>query len=174
MFGGKELHSKVNNICLNVNNILINDPHIISEVPNEYFITIGQKLANLLPTLLTLTSPLPMIPYNLQSSYPTSKDEIISFINGLKNGSASGLDIVSVKLIKALKTSIAIPLSSAINECFNQTLVIFLVIKFPIFSFKKFIIFRIFPENVVKHVYFVRSNKKYMFRHIFRGNSEND
>ena len=120
MFGKKVEINQTNITTLTINNIQINNANLIAENLNEYFINIGQKLADLLPLI---NSPPPQM-ITFQTSFdkflPTTEDEILNSINGLKNGSSSGLDKITVKLAKSLAKLIAAPLSSAINECFNS------------------------------------------------------
>jgi hypothetical protein len=83
----------------------VTDPPRIMDLLNDYFATIAENLKeNLLhenfnqPTTLTMT-------YDSDRSiliYPTTRTDIKSIIDGLKNDAASGLDDCSSKMLKRL------------------------------------------------------------------------
>jgi hypothetical protein len=83
----------------------VTDPSRIMDLMNEYFATIAENLReNLLHENFNQPTTLTMI-YDSNRSilmYPTTRTEIKSIIDGLKNDAASGLDDCSSKMLKKL------------------------------------------------------------------------
>ena len=84
----------------NINNQSINDPSIIAEQFNKFFVNVGPNLAQQLPHMTE--SPTSYIKHhNPLTMYiqPVSQNEIVSIIHTLKNSSA-GYDGIQAKIVK--------------------------------------------------------------------------
>ena len=115
--GGKDSGSE----ALNVAGELISDPKIIANEFSNYFSNIGPQMKSKIPTSKKdYTQFLNMADSSLASMYlrPTTSPEVEKTILTLKNSKASGHDGITTKLLKAISSSISIPLASVINKSF--------------------------------------------------------
>lgn len=96
-----DIKNKQGVTALEINNELIEDEQTISEKLNEYFLNVTEEIScsndpidkdyiSLFPTPINF-------PINLT---PTDTNEILSIINNLKLGAATGIDEISCKFIK--------------------------------------------------------------------------
>ena len=102
----------------NHENTIINSPEQIAENFNLFYVNIGPKLADKIPSSQkTITDYLPDI--NIPNSFfftPCSPIEILNIINKLKPKCSAGHDDISPKLIKRCAIPIAEPLTHIINK----------------------------------------------------------
>ena len=101
---------------LNINSKLNNDPVDIANCFNDYFSTIGSKLAkNIFPSkfdhLHYFKTP------NLMSIFinPASEIEITNLVSTLNNSKASGPFSIPTDIFKMTKDILATPLTNIIN-----------------------------------------------------------
>lgn len=100
----------------------IKDPYKICDTFNEYFSSIGQHLASLIPKNFhdqrKEALPLPNVSQRLQmaSLKPCSEQEILNIISHLDSNCSVGLDGINTKTIKCLKYVI----SNKLADCFNR------------------------------------------------------
>lgn len=102
---------------LTINNVNITDPNTIVNSLNDYFVSIGSKLAS------TIENGSPDLKQYLSKDYrdslvllPTEPQEIINIVSGIANKSSFGWDNIPVNIVKMSITSIAYPLSCLINH----------------------------------------------------------
>ena len=101
----------------------VSDPTIIADHFNSYFVNIGPKLANDIPSsnvtfhqfLLKATSP-----NNSFFLSPTNYDEIISICKILKSDSSPGHDEIKPDIVKLVADSIAHPITHIFNLSFQS------------------------------------------------------
>lgn len=103
------------------NGIEINDPQDIVKSFNRFFVNIGENLAKTIQNTSVDFSF--YLDCNLTSMdsfvfYPTDPHEIINIVDGLHDKVSSGVDCISVNLLKKCITSISEPLSELINSSF--------------------------------------------------------
>jgi len=123
----REVIGKRNDACtisetFNINNVMIEDPKIISDHFCKYFSEIGPKFANQIPT--------PDKPYNeylkntgnVNSFFlaPTDSVEIARIIMSLKPKKSSGQDGISSKLLQTLCIQLSIPISIIVNKSMSS------------------------------------------------------
>ena len=105
---------------LKVDGSIEEDPKLIAECFNNFFSSIASTLEQTIPT--SDDSPLRYISNaNFNSFFlaPTSTDECVKIIGGLKN-SKGGMDQLPVWLWKEAKYLLAYPLSLLINKCMSD------------------------------------------------------
>lgn len=87
---------------------------------NSFFCNIGNEIANSILTTDINNNTDSVTPPPLNSLFlrPVKDNEIINFINSLKNDSATGMDQISVKLIKHCHKVLIKPLVHIINTIF--------------------------------------------------------
>lgn len=105
---------------LNINGATITNKQEIVENFNEYFVSIGSRLASKIPNSSTiysnyLKSPNP----NCFSLHPTNPTEIIEIVSNFNNKRSSGVDNIPVNIMKSSIVFIADPISKIINSSFN-------------------------------------------------------
>jgi hypothetical protein len=108
------------NIQLKINDNIINDPYLIAEQFNSYFVNIGSNLDK--KKSKTNKSPLDYINNNYTVNMylnPTSADEISKIIDKLKD-CACGWDDVPSSVIKSTKNHISTILAHIINLSLSQ------------------------------------------------------
>jgi len=111
---------QMSNIILKLDNVIVDDPKIIVEKFNSFFVDIGPKLAsNIQGSKKLFTDFLPPSSQNSMALHLTDKYEVLNIINGLKNKTSFGLDEIPINIIKFAKDFIAQPLSDLINCSFN-------------------------------------------------------
>ena len=116
---GKELNKTCVIDKLKVGNITYNNSNDISNKLASYFASVGSNYAKAIPAPKTnITKYLKQIKRNDHSIFlvPTDKSEIEKLITGLPNKNSSGFDLVNNKLLKLIKTEIAIPLEIVFNQ----------------------------------------------------------
>lgn len=98
----------------------------ICEHFNEYFSTIGESLANKIPTeyhhdSFASASGCQTGPSEekLSKMTPTTKEEVVKIIDNLNLNIASGIDGINSKTIKCIKNLIAPELTKCINKCLD-------------------------------------------------------
>lgn len=111
-----EINNKSNEIIhlSNENNKLITDSRDVANQFNNYFINIGQRMAE------TITIPPNPIKikntcYSSMFLNPVTQNEVIKYISSLKNNCSPGIDEITTKIIKAIHVHIAEPLTHIIN-----------------------------------------------------------
>lgn len=127
----------INNICNNkakdtltipkliIGDTLVTDTEEICENFNHFFSTIGAELAQKIPLqyhndgILTVAGS-NKIYKKLTAITPATVDEVIKIINDLDANTSSGIDNISTKSIKCLKTLIAPELTLCLNNCLDQ------------------------------------------------------
>lgn len=93
----------------------------VCETFNNFFSTVGPKLAGAIPQMYHC-SPAPfVIPNNnqIKAFTPCHKDELLKIIDGLDPNCSVGIDGISTKVIKCIKNLIADDLARSINYHFN-------------------------------------------------------
>lgn len=117
---GKNSSSNKGGIKLVHNNKLIEDPQLISNMFNEYFVNAGKvsdNNANHTSQHMTLLHNKNI--NNVQSMFmtPISKSEIINIVKSLKNTSSCGPDDISTIFIKNNIEVLCVPLCDIFNAC---------------------------------------------------------
>ena len=113
--------NRENDICnfFIENDVQITDKAQIVHKFNEYFVSIGSRLASTIPASSVLFSDHLKSPnVNDFALYETSPIEIIEIVSKLKNKWSSGFDNVPVSILKASISNIAEPISWLINYSF--------------------------------------------------------
>ena len=100
------------------NNIVLDDPKIIAEKFNEFFINIGPNLAKNIPLLpnKSIKDTLPEPNKNSMFLAPCTPTEIINLGKTLKNSKGVGLDGLKSSVIKQIIASISGPLTIIFNK----------------------------------------------------------
>lgn len=114
----KETKSGIENIKIGDN--LINDPYIIAQHLNKYFIDLPVKLNNELNENLERNNFMPVQEYPTLFLEPVTKSEIFNIIMNLKSGTSSGIDNLSSNLIKKSVDFIVAPLTFLINLSLSE------------------------------------------------------
>ena len=106
---------------LKVNGVSITNPTMLSNEFNNHFATIGSKLASNISTpdsdnyLKYLT--------NTDKQFqlcPTTRDKVLSLLNKLNKSKATGLDMISARLIRECADLICIPICNIFNQSISQ------------------------------------------------------
>lgn len=102
------------------------DPSAIADKFNHYFANIGHEFAAKLPYSKNgYQKYLDNFSYQGHDTFKFNEidcDEIEKIIDGLKPKSSSGIDGISSKSLKSLKTVISSPLAYIINQCIQQNI----------------------------------------------------
>jgi len=119
----KVINSVMNNdrrssspLNLTINNTVTNDPLIIVNEFNKYFVNIGPSLANKIP--VTNNSVYDYLPPSKPASmalYPTDESEVFNLISNLKNVTSSGIDDIPTNIVKFASKYILPTLVKLIN-----------------------------------------------------------
>ena len=112
-----------------INNQLVSDPEVIANSFNEYFVSIGRKLAEKIQPTQHFSSYLNVPSETVFNFVPVTEQNISDIIKNQKNKSSYGHDCLSNILIKEN------------SECFNRT---------PNFSYQPIVVDRHFSERVKK------------------------
>lgn len=107
-----------NNISLLLNNIPIIKPDRITNIFNDYFISIGLNTATNCTTQ-NLTTPISSTE-NTMFLRPVSYDEIYRIIKNLKNKSSYGVDELPPNLIRKCADELTLPLHMLVNQSFEE------------------------------------------------------
>ncbi|MEE8341453.1 MAG: reverse transcriptase family protein, partial [Candidatus Neomarinimicrobiota bacterium] len=100
-----------------IKNSPISNKQIIADSFNDYFIGIGEKLAeNLETSNLNFEQYLKAKPSTTFSFTPIDCDEISNIIDGLKVKTSYGHDFISTKLLKSIKSEICEALTLIVNQ----------------------------------------------------------
>lgn len=88
---------------------------------NTFFCNIGKEITNSIPVPIDLHNVEPVTPPPLNSLFlrPVNENDVIGFINSLKNDCATGMDQIPAKLIKHCHTLLTKPLVHIINIIFT-------------------------------------------------------
>lgn len=120
-----QIKPRTENITLEHESSVVDDPHMVSNIFNEYFITVSEKLVaeNKIPTIfhslhfkqhfLTTTECKSMF------LEPVLEYELINTIKSLKNNTAAGIDGISTNTIKQIYSKIVHVLLYIINFSFS-------------------------------------------------------
>jgi hypothetical protein len=103
------------------NGQIVSDPLQIANKFNDFFTSIGPDLANKLPLMHANASIADTMPSpNVHSLFvePCTEAEIICITNNLATTKGIGLDGYSIKVIKSVIGSIAVPLNDIFNKSF--------------------------------------------------------
>lgn len=101
---------------------IITDKTEICEYFNEFFSSIGEQLAKAIPNIPFPNYHVKSMDANIISSElfvlsPTSTEEVSEIIETLNCNTASGIDEITTKILKCIKTLILPDLTSCINKC---------------------------------------------------------
>ena len=102
------------------NGVEITDRNVIVDKFNDYFVNIGNLLANSIPA--TDSNVLDYLGKSQSRSfymYPTDPNEIISIAASMKNKASFGCDNIPLKIVKSSINSVADVLSNIINSSFT-------------------------------------------------------
>lgn len=119
--GGKQNNLK-SNFKIIVNDIVINDPQVIANEFNKYFIEIPNILSN---SLNAHTNPLIFLKHTEKKLfksfflYPTSESEVQKIVGQLKNTSSVGLDSIPSAILKENIELLSKPLTLIFNSSFE-------------------------------------------------------
>ena len=100
-----------------INGKLNNDPSLIADNLNSFFVNIGPSLAMKIPS--TSVQTYEYLKDSIGNSLflsPTDAAEIYSIITSLKSYSSPGIDNIPTHLIKSLADHLSTPLVLAINQ----------------------------------------------------------
>lgn len=88
---------------------------------NTFFCNIGKEITNSIPVPIDLHNVESVTPPPLNSLFlrPVNENDVIGFINSLKNDCATGMDQIPAKLIKHCHTLLTKPLVHIINIIFT-------------------------------------------------------
>ena len=121
------LGKETNKTCvidkLKIGNITYTNPHDVSNELASYFASVGPNYAKVIPApKKKITDYLKRLKRNDKSIFlaPTNKGEIEKLINNLPNKNSSGFDLVNNKLLKMIKSEIAIPLEIVFNQSIER------------------------------------------------------
>lgn len=110
-----------NQINLQLNGKLINDPYEIANHFNEFFATIAENTLQTNNSNTSTTYPdLPLITNQKLQFQPTTYEEVKKAIDTLKPKTSSGTDEISAKLVKRCKEELTVPLTDLINKSLQQ------------------------------------------------------
>lgn len=108
------------NYTIKVNLMLTDDNQIVAEAFNEFFSTVGENISKNLPNLTGNPTVIEKrYTCSLSEVEPTNHREISNIIDNLKTNTAKGLDNISAKLIKKMKSHLTDFLVEKVNECLN-------------------------------------------------------
>ena len=92
----------------------------ICESFNEYFVNIGKKLAEKIPTNQNFKKYLGDRNHNSMFLSPTNVEEVLKELNKLSNKKSSGPEQIPVTIIKLCAPLLCNPLSVSVNKSFNS------------------------------------------------------
>jgi hypothetical protein len=118
----KNSKRSVKNLSLNINNTLVQEPHLVADAFNEYFVSVGEHDAAGEP----FAAPSVPVSSFIQNSFylkPVDIKEVIQIIKKLKNKMSFGFDEIPPMLIKKCSQELALPLTLLINQSFNEGVV---------------------------------------------------
>ena len=99
-----------------INNQLVSDPEVIANSFNEYFVSIGRKLAEKIQPAQHFSSYLNVRSESVFNFVPVTEQNISDIIKNLKNKSSYGHDCLSNILIKRVQNVLIEPLTFLINQ----------------------------------------------------------
>ena len=106
--------------CILVNGRMLCDKLEIAEHFNEYFTNVAGILDSNIP--LSEISPLSYVTPNIQSSflcYPVRENKVVDIVQNVKNTAVS-INEVPVRLLKAVKSVVATPITRLINNSISE------------------------------------------------------
>jgi len=103
-------------------NLVVNDPKVIADKFNEYFVNIGPNLAKNIPEIpnRSITDTLPQSVKNSIFLSPCTSAEILNIVATLKNSKGLGVDGFSTPVIKQVIMSILSPLTVICNKSLDS------------------------------------------------------
>lgn len=110
-------------VKLKIGKDYICDPVEICEYFNKFFSTIGETLANAIPVTYHKANVFigtKILSSQLSRISPTSITEVSKIIDNLNCNTAAGIDGISTKAIKCIKTLIISDLTNSINDCLER------------------------------------------------------
>ena len=107
---------------IRVNECLVVDKQQISEEMNRYFSTVGIKLAKDIPKGTTSPSGMVQTSGTVLNFRKISPVQIHNLIVKSANGKATGLDLVSNRLLKIASPAISSQLTVIFNQCIEQVI----------------------------------------------------
>ena len=120
----KKTTKPCNTNFFNVNDDTVNKPQSIAKCFNEFFTSIGPKLASKIP--LSDVDPINYIKDNYPNSFfltPITRDELMKYVNKLPTNKSPGHDDFSGFIIKQIAPYIADPLQKIFNLSFTNGVV---------------------------------------------------
>lgn len=114
-------------ICIKRDDELTDDPQVLSNLFNNFFASIGNNLAKVIPNtegshrdyFNKFNLPLPKTSIFL---HPVTPSEIVNVVSGFKSNKACGFDDVSPRVLKMVINCISHPLADIVNLSFNEGL----------------------------------------------------
>ena len=103
-----------------INNQLVSDPEVIANSFNEYFVSIGRKLAEKIQPAQHFSSYLNVPSETVFNFVPVTEQNISDIIKNLKNKSSYGHDCLSNILIKRIQNVLIEPLTFLINQSLSK------------------------------------------------------
>ena len=108
-------------LSLYQNKSLVSDPSEIVQIFNEYFVSVGPKLASKIATgKKTFSSYLENAMLNSVYLKPTTEEEISKIISNLNVKKATGPNSVPIFVLKDNKNILSSPISQLINQSFDE------------------------------------------------------
>jgi hypothetical protein len=107
---------KKDNMSLNINGSIINDPQLVTNTFNSFFASVGSIAANSIPRgrpVITQTT-------NTIFLSPVHPCETFKCIKHLKNKNSYGIDEIPPSLVKLCATELTNPLTDLINQSFSS------------------------------------------------------
>lgn len=116
-----KIRDKYESPILKVQSETITNELKVCEHFNDFFSSIGSQLACKIPKEYHETNLIiDTKPKILSELEPTSYNEIVKIIDNLRLNTSSGIDGISTKIVKSIKTVLAEPLSKIINQCLKN------------------------------------------------------
>lgn len=110
--------SPIKSIITN-NNEQINESIKIANNFNEYFISVGEKLAGNISRNLDYVEKKSLCDHSI-FLYPATENELIEIISQLKNKKAPGIENIKAETLKLISNYITKPLTYVVNKSLEQ------------------------------------------------------
>ena len=122
VLNNKSKSASINNITLN--NSEVQDPKMIAEIFNNYFVNIGPNLAHDIPnTNIEVRTFLENAQFHTMFLSPVIADEVLALVNKMKPKKGSGFDGITNFLIKKIINEIIEPLTHILNASLTSGIV---------------------------------------------------